>query len=169
MKNLEGITRRVTRIFGRFRYRARILAFNVIGKNPHREGSYGSLTWKIKRGRPLNEQEQRDRDAIDKTLRRIAGSWQIPPGAAFQMAYLTFAAELLDSLPRRLVENVENSSVSDARKKIDLLLPLASYKRERTSIKLAMWAVVISVLAVFISVATLAIPVWTSNAANCCP
>ena len=45
---------------------------------------------------------------------------------------------------------------------LELLLPLASYRREQTALKLAGYALIIGALAFLISVASLGLAVWAS-------
>ena len=147
----------------------RILAYTWVGKNPYREGSYGSLRWKIRRGKPLTEEEQRDKKRMDDAASGFAQAIRIPPHAAFQVAYLSFAAKLLDGLPGHLRDDLSATAARDAGAKIELLLPLASHQRERTANKLASCALVISTLAVLISVATLVAAVCMPSISSCCP
>ena len=165
MKILSSTCRWIALRWGRIR----ILAYTWVGKNPYREGSYGSLRWKIRRGKPLTEEEQRDKELTDKAGSGFAQAIRIPPHAAFQIAYLSFAAKLLDGLPRHLRDDLADTAVTDASAKIEILLPLASHQRERTSSKLASYALVISTLAVLVSVATLVAAVCTPSISSCCP
>ena len=146
---------------GNMRYRARNWLFNVIGKNPYPEGSVGSFSWKIERGRPLNEEERRARDEMEELSKPLARHLETSQRATFHMTYVWFAMQLMHNLPKSLRDDLGTTPLRDARQKIDLLLPLASYQRERTSIRLAGYALTVSMLAFIISVATLGIAVWT--------
>ena len=147
--------------FRRIRYGTKLFWFNLIRKNPYPEGSAGSLTWKVSRGKPLDEEEQRAAGTMGEALGQLMASLRASPNAAFQMEYLRFAVNLLDGLPRNLRDNINNSSVRDAKEKIELLLPLASYCRERKTLRVASYAFFISALATLISVGTMVVAFWT--------
>ena len=88
------------------------------------------------------------------------------PAARFQVTYLSYAGELMSNLPKPILNDLQASSVSEARTKIEALLPLASYQRERTANKLAAWAIFIGAVAIAVSVGTLAVAVWTLCSTN---
>ena len=161
--------RLISRSTGNTWRRTRVFALNMVGKNPYKEGSFASLRWKVRRGEPLSEDEEQHRQSWEAAAQRLSTTLQFPPHVAYGMAYLSFALSLLDDLPKRLRDDLDRSSISQGREKIQELLPLASYKREKTSIKLAYIALIISVLATLISVATLAFAVWASYCATTSP
>ena len=161
MALLSGVVRWTKLRFGRMTRRVKVFAFTLIDKDPHPVGSYGSLWWKIDHSKPLNDEEQLAKDQLDETARDLGRAIQMRPHVVIQMAYLSYAAGLLDNLPRQLRDDLYASSVAWAREKIKQLLPLASHQRERTSVKLANYALVISALAFLVSVVTLLVAVWT--------
>lgn len=161
MKIFTQAIRHLASRLGSIRYSARNWLFDIIGKNPYPEGSVGSLSWKIERGVPLNEKERRDRDEMEELSRPSAQYREMSRRAESHMTYVWFAMQLMHNLPKSLRDDLGRTPLRDARQKIDLLLPLASYQRDRTSIRLAAYALVISMLAFFISIASLGVAVWT--------
>ena len=148
--------------------RVRIFAYTMIGKDPYPPASYGSLMWKIKRGKPLTAEEQCWKDKLDETARRLTlpALGMQHAEVQFQMDWLLFAVDLLDNIPRRLRDNLSSTPVREAKVKVEMLLPLASYQRERTSIKFARYALFIGTFAFLISIATLAVAICTLAMAN---
>ena len=161
MKMLEWVKSFVASRSRRLLYRLKIIGFNAVGKNPYDENSFRSLLWKIRRNKLLNAEEKIAKDQLEEASRVWAGVAQTFRAPPFRLAFILFASKLLNNLPRDLRNDLNATPVNDVRKKVDVLLPLASYQRERTSIALAFSALVISALAFAISVATLLVAVWT--------
>ena len=99
---------------------------------------------------------------MEELSRPVREHFELSRRVQFQLSYVSLAMQLMRNLPKHLRDDLGATPVRDVREKIDDLLPLASYQREQTAIKLAGRAVVISALAFLISAATLAFAIWTS-------
>ena len=166
-KNIFGWgNQQIVRLWWAAWRKSRAFAFFVFGRNPYPEGSVGSLRWKIKRNRPLNQQEKRE---ISESAEQVAAALRmvVTTDARYHIAYLNFASQLLDNLPRQLRDDLDATPLNAAGTKIEQLLALASYERERGSGTLARCALVVSVLALLITVGTLAVTVWVRFNPNC--
>ena len=133
-------------------------------KNPHREGSIGSIAWKVKWGEPPSEAEKAD---FDKVKDAIAGTMDHLRPFIEQMPHWLRApgghevlSELIDSLPKPMRKYLDDSTLDDAERNIEGMLRIANYQRERTSIKYAGYALTMSALALLISVITLSATIF---------
>ena len=145
------------------------LWFNLIGRNdPYPEGSIGSYRWRAQRGKLTDEEIREMRESLEGISEAFAGLRKRMEelGAIDVPGYYRLVGGLLRELPEEMREHVmKNTPVAEALPKIDLLLRLASYSRERTANNAAFWALRVSVLAFLISTATLAVAVWTLTVA----
>ena len=162
MRILSSAVHHAVSRWRRARRRIRNFGYNVVGKNPYPDGSIGSLEWKLQKGEPLNEEERRARDEMEELSRPLKEYLEQTRRFQFQISYVSVAMQLMHNLPKHLRDDLGATPVRDVREKIDALLPLASYQREQTAIKLASYAVFISALAFLISAATLGVAIWTS-------
>ena len=71
--------------------------------------------WKVRRGKTLTEQETRDKQMMNEAGRSFARALQIPPRAAFHIAYLSFAAELLDGVAKTFAGRLGSNTGSRCR------------------------------------------------------
>ena len=162
MEALRPIAGRAAKQIRTLKYRIRNAWFNAIRKNPYPDGSVGSLFWKIDHGKPLNEEEQRDKVEWDETSRLIAERMGTSARAQIYIGYAWVAGQLIRNLPKDMRDALGPMPLREAREMLELLLPLASYRREQTAVKLAGYAVIIGALAFLISVASLGLAVWVS-------
>ena len=80
-----------------------------------------------KRQRSLNDDEQKIQMAVEEAGREMGNRLHISPKARFRMTYLSHAVDLMSNLPEHILNDLKASTVSEARTKIEALLPLASY------------------------------------------
>ena len=141
--------------------KSRPYLFTLIGKNPHREGTIGSYRWKIKRNKTLNKEEQEIHDHNTKIGQIMSKLIQESGDIRYVEGYHQLVYDLIDNLPKPMREDLDNTYAysPQAKTKIDELLPLANYLRERSMLKIASRALWISALAVLISVVTLAVSI----------
>ena len=160
---LDWAKRLVTRRVRRPWRHLRVVSLSVFGKNPYAEGTVADLYWRLKRNKQLTDEEREQVKALEEAMRvsQSALRMEMPPAVVYRTAYILFAFRMLDNLPRDLRANLDETPVSEARQKIEELLPLASYQRERTSIRLASYAMVMSGIALAITTITLAVTIWS--------
>ena len=149
---------------GRAKRRVRRIVFKILDKNPYNEGSLGDLSWKVRRGEPLSEEEQETQNQIDQASRSLERLHESIAMASYRFslaaAYFEVGAELMDNLPGLLRDHVMNLPAGEASKVIEHLLPLADFRRQRTAVKVAQYALIISGSAFLISTVTLGVAVW---------
>ena len=140
-------------------WKAARFPFKPFVQNPYREGTMGSIMWKAKWGKPLSEAERTDLDSARDAIGEIAEflrplSEQMPYWLRAPGRYEVMSG-LIDSLPKPMREYLHRNTPDDAERKIEGMLCIASYQREKTSVKYARCALTISILAFLASTITL--------------
>ena len=133
-------------------------------KNPYSEGTLGSLGWKSKWGEPLSEAEKDGLDKLKDAAVEMMGVLrpfmdQMPHWLRAPGGYELLDA-LVDSLPKPMREFLHNSTPGDAERNIEEMLHIASYQRERTSVRYARCALIMSAMALLLSVLTSAAAIF---------
>ena len=147
----------MTAFFANAKDNLRTYILSTMGRNPYKEGTMGSYSWKEKRGLPLSEEE--------KSFHAMAGgiSKLLEPQRNLQeaVAHVGLIGQLIDDLPRPMRERFNRLPLDKAMKESDRLLRMSEYERGQKTVALADRALKISVLAFSISVMTLGVSVCT--------
>ena len=147
----------------------KVFVFGRLGKNPYPAGSPGSYWWKKERGEPLTADEDRQKDQFEADAQLLQRAEETLQSAGAVLSRFDVLHGVLDNLPRVIRKDLyDTEAPEEFIAKLEQLLMLASHRRERTAIRLAFWALAIGSITVLISVATLAVAVWTLNTSGGC-
>ena len=97
-----------------------------MGKNPYRDGSVGSYSWKTDRGKPLTPEEQRLHAQLTESSRSFNRWLESSKRLDIASSYYGLVRELADNLPKAIRDDLMTTPLAEVAPKIKRYLPLAS-------------------------------------------
>ena len=144
---------------GTSKSKVRHFLLNMLGKNPYTEGTIGSLRWKRRRGKTLSEAEKQISVQLGPLIATSDQWLAVLKALEPSTHYYDLVFALLDNLPQSIKDDLYDTPLDEVDPKIELLLPVANALRQHRSVVLANQAVRWGTIAVFMSVAAVAVSV----------
>ena len=135
----------------------RITLLSAIGRNPYTNGTVGSYLWKEKRNLCLSEEERSFREMYIETPNPLSKLLETERSLAVASAWFGLIGELISDLPHPIRERFMALPLRQAREEADEILLLADYARGRRTVTLTNRALKTSIVALLVSVLTLAV------------